>query len=363
MPALPTTRYASLTRSQALLVVVGIISSIALCELAVPRQTLVPKSYANKDGGDMAFYAQVVRRIHAGQGYYDALGSELRSSQRATGAVANWRTPLHLSTVAFFPSPMWAGVIVAAGAAVALALSFLLMVRQGAGLVSVLEPLLMLGPLLASFSTPGIYFAEIWAGILIVLSIAAFSFGWWRVGVGAGLLATFFRELALPYAIVSAWLAWRQKRRSETVAWIVGLCAYGVYLAIHASFVKGSLTAADQNPPSWIQFGGLDFILRTASVGWLMILPTWMTAIYLPVSILGLIGWTDAIAVRVLSTVAVYLAAFAMVGHSMNLYWGGIYAPLLTFGAAWSCYAFRDLCRVILTGTIRHSAESRVAGA
>jgi hypothetical protein len=77
-------------------------------------------------------------------------------------------------------------------------------------------------------------------------------------------------------------------------------------------------------------------------------LPPWVTALYLPAALLGLGGWTDPIARRVFVTVGGYLASLAVVGHSVNLYWGAIYAPLLTFGVAWSGPALRDLLRAAL---------------
>jgi len=96
-----------------------------------------------------------------------------------------------------------------------------------------------------------------------------------------------------------------------------------------------------------VQFGGIAFLLRASSVGWLMILPPWVTAIYLPVSVLGLAGWTQPIARRVALTVGAYLAAFSIVGHFVNLYWGALYTPLLSFGAVIGGVSLYELIRAI----------------
>ena len=40
--------------------------------------------------------------------------------------------------------------------------------------------------------------SEVWSGVFILISITAYVFGWWRLGVLIGILALFLRELALP---------------------------------------------------------------------------------------------------------------------------------------------------------------------
>ncbi len=356
------TRYASLTRLQALLVLACTALSMVWCLAVAPRNTLIPKSYNNKDQGDMAVYQAVVKRIQGGAGYYDALGTELRAANRPTASIFNWRTPLYLPAIAWLPSLAWGRAILAIAALAALGLAFIVMGRSEMPFSAVFEVLLMLGPLMVCFAPPGVFFAEVWAGVLIAVSATACGLGWRRVGVPVGLLALFVRELALPYVLVSAFLAWRAKRRSEVWAWTAGLGAYAIYFTVHALIVRSHITPADfANPAAqiqiggmsfhltgWIQFGGLDFLLRASSVGWLMLLPPWVTALYLPAALLGLGGWTHPTARYASLTVACYMVAFAVMGYTMNLYWGAVYAPLLTFGAACAAPAFRDLAQAVL---------------
>jgi hypothetical protein len=58
------TRYASLTRKQAALILLCLSASIACTLRIAPRQTLIPQSYDAKkpDAGDMALYQKTVRR-------------------------------------------------------------------------------------------------------------------------------------------------------------------------------------------------------------------------------------------------------------------------------------------------------------
>ncbi len=350
------TRYACLTRQQAALVLAALFLFIAYAVAVAPPQTLIPKSYDPKkaDQGDLALYRKIVARVHAGEGYYSALGGVLRAARRPTTSVANWRSPLHLTAVALLPDLVWAQVILGGLAVLALILAFNIMAEGELAALAILQTMLMFGPLLVCFTQVGVFFAENWAGTLIAVSVGAYatkSAKWRPVGIGAALLALFVRELALPYVLVCGLLAWREKRQREVLALGLGLVAYAAYFGAHALKVYSVILPTDvTNPAGWMQFGGVGFLLHATCVGWLMVLPPWMTAVYLPVSVLGLAGWTHAIARRVLLTVLAYLAAFSVVGHSVNLYWGALYAPVLSFGAALGIVALYDLIRTVLSG-------------
>lgn len=345
------TRYASLTRKQAALILLCLGASVTYTLSVAPTRTLIPQSYDAKktDTSDMALYEKTVQRIHRGENYYSALGAVLRSAERPTRSPLNWRTPLHLTLVGLLPDLIWSRAILAGVGLLALLLAFTTMsLAEFAGL-AVVQVLLMLGPLLVCFTPEGIFFAEVWAGALIAASVGAYAIESRPLGISLALLALFFRELALPYVLVCSLLAWKGKKRSEVLVFAAGILAYLAYYAAHVLKVNSLLTPADlPNPAGWVQFGGIAFLLRTSCVGWLMILPPWITAIYLPVSVLGLAGWTHTIARRVALTVGAYLAAFSVVGHFVNLYWGALYAPLLPFGAVFGGVSLYELIRAVL---------------
>jgi len=354
MPEHPRTgtdvsRYAFLTRSQARLILASTILFMALCLLAAPAGTLMVPVPADVNQSDVAIYRDVVRLVHSGQSYYDALGQALRIRRRATRSVFNWRTPLHLTLLALMPTPAWAQALLGIGGLAALLMGLAIMLGNAReiALPAVIQLVLMLGPFINCFTmTGGVFFAELWAGVLIAISIEAYAFRWWQVGVLAGILALFLRELALPYVMVSGLLAWRDRRREETIAWLAGSILYAVYFTLHALAVTSRLGPADiANSAGWVQIGGLSFILRTSSFGWFLNWPPWVAGLYLPIALLGLGGWPHPIARRVILTAAVYMGSFAMLGYSFNLYWGALYASLLTFGAGWSPAALRDLIR------------------
>jgi hypothetical protein len=277
------------------------------------------------------------------------MGAELQSRGYQTRSVLNWRTPLHLSLIARLPSSGWAWFLLLVPAGAAIVLAFAAMVRDGrtaAG--AALVPLMLAS--FPSFMPGGTMYAEVWAGVLIVFSAAAYCLGWWRVGATAALLALFFRELALPYVLISVWLAHRQKRKPELAFLLVGLAAYAAYFGWHASEVVPRMRATDLEAPwreAWIRFGGLRFILTATRQGLFLGGPLWVTALYLPIALFGLVGWTNPIALRLLLTVGVYLLAFSVLGRPVQFYWGAVYCTLLSFGAVLSIAAFRDLVRAL----------------
>jgi hypothetical protein len=187
--------------------------------------------------------------------------------------------------------------------------------------------------------------------VAISLSVGLYLLGWRKSGAGAGILALFFRELALPYVLIGLVLAWRQKKKSELWTLIAGLGGYALYFGLHAMAVTSRIPPSNGVPEvsHWIQFGGLRFILITGRVGLLMIYPFWWAAVYVPIALLGLAGWRHPVAGRVLATVAAYMLVFSVIGiPSANYYWGAVYAPLLAFGTPWSLSACKDLLWLVL---------------
>ena len=62
--------------------------------------------YIRRAAGTLNSSRTIVARLEAGTPYYAAMGSELRARGYPTASVANWRTPLHLSTVALLGIPL-----------------------------------------------------------------------------------------------------------------------------------------------------------------------------------------------------------------------------------------------------------------
>jgi hypothetical protein len=307
-----------------------------------------PTTPPARGGSDLRLYRRIVERVHAGDNYYDAAGQELREQGYPTGSLFNWRTPLYALLIGSLSSITWGQVFLGCAALITLLLTYAVVERDGGMQQAVATVLLLLGAFMWCVDGDAFLSQELWAGVLIALSVCAYAQGRWPLGFAVGLSALFLRELSLPYCLLALLPAWRQKRRAEAVLWLAGLALYSLYLFGHGLEVTRRLTPADRLPPSWIQFGGTAFLLSTCRMNaFLFALPAWVSAIYLPLAILGLAGWRGATGLRVGLTVAGYLAAFAVVGQPFNNYWGLLYAPLLPFGIVRAPAALRDLCMAI----------------
>jgi hypothetical protein len=186
---------------------------------------------------------------------------------------------------------------------------------------------------------------ELWAGVLIALSMLAYGMrrsGW---GVGLGFAALVVRELAAAYCVVCCLMAISERRWREVSAWGGAAFLYGLWYAAHAMQVLPRIGPhALAHSDGWIRFGGAAFVISVAQVNaYLLQLPQWITAIYLSLALLGFAGWTAPWGRRAGLTAAVYLGGFAIVGNPFNQYWGALIAPLLCLGVAQAPQALGDL--------------------
>jgi len=189
--------------------------------------------------------------------------------------------------------------------------------------------------------------SEVWAGIFIAVSLAAYGVKLRFLGATMGLAALFFRELALPYCVLGLVMALCERRPKETLLWIVGLAGWTMYYGLHWWKVSHLITAAAEgHRQGWFRFGGLTFIIANAQMNsCLVLLPVWVTVVYFVLAIIGFAGWNTAWGRRITLATCTYIAAFSIVGQEFNRYWGLMIAPLFCFGAVHAPRALADLWR------------------
>jgi hypothetical protein len=302
---------------------------------------------------DFDTYQRVVEALKAGQGYYPALHDALLAGGYGTLSPLNWRTPFWLSFLSWFPSLEMARAALAVLAAGAWGLGVALAYRRlgtggaiWAGVVLALS-LVTIGAPRAELSF------EVCAGTLILISVSAYGLGWRWLAVIAGVAALFVRELAIVYVVVCLVDAMRRRDRLEVLGWLVALAAYGVFYQWHMQQVAALLGPEDHAAAAgWLQFGGIVFVLRTASYnGIMLVLPYWAAGVLLPVGLLGL-----ARLPRAAITVVGYLLLFFAYGRPENEYWGGIYAPLIALGVVFAPAA------IMMLGTRAFALNRRASG-
>jgi hypothetical protein len=297
--------------------------------------------------GDIALYHAIVDRIHQGQSYYDAAAAELPARGYPTRSVFNWRTPLPAWFLGSLPTPMIGRALLAILALAMLFGSCHLVAREGQLGRGILCGLLMVGAVLPCV-LDGLYVMhELWAGVLIALSLVAYGLRRWGWGVGFGFAALLVRELVAPYCVICFILAIVERRWREVGVWLVAALAYGAWYAEHVVQVLPRIGPhALAHTDGWVRFGGAAFVVSVAQVNaYLLQLPQWVTGIYLSLAFLGFTGCTAPWARRAGLTAALYLGGFAIIGNPFNQYWGSLIAPLLCLGVAQAPAALAELCK------------------
>ena len=100
------------------------------------------------------------------------------------------------------------------------------------------------------------YFHEVWAALLIALSLASYRLSHWSISVLLGLAACLFRELALPFLGAMAVFAVYERKYRELAGWVAGIAVFcglfGWHLSVAATLhqpgdlvSRGWLGAAD----------------------------------------------------------------------------------------------------------------------
>lgn len=297
---------------------------------------------------DVELYQAEVDRIHAGESYYSAAGTELRARGYPTRSVFNWRTPLPMWLVGVIPDPVLAKGLLCGMCLITLCLGFAICSDEGSLSAGIAFAIAFSGTALPCLLGNSFLLPELWSGMLIALSVGCYGRGHRAAGLLAGISALFVRELAAPYCLLAAALAVRHRRWREVVLWMAGFAAYAIFYVAHWHTVQGFIGADDvAHDRGWVRFGGAAFVISTAQMNaYLLLLPQWVSALFLVLSLLGLSRWSSAAGERIGLTVAGYVLAFGIVGQDFNQYWGSMFAPLLCFGIARALPALADLWKL-----------------
>lgn len=293
---------------------------------------------------DLQLYRDVAAAVRRGENYYVAAKPQLLKHGFPIRSTFNWRLPTYAWLFALLPEQWAIQTLLVLLAAFGLALHFHAEQTAQGFAAAVISSFLLIGVVKWSVDGLAFYTQEIWAGVLILISIGASprkETAWRIVFVTAGLAALFFRELALPYCGWAALFALYHRRWLEAAAWSVGIVAFFGFLYWHSQQVAAQLTPADLAATTpggirqWLKFGGLDFALLTARLNSFFIrAPGPLLFLYLSLAHFGLASIKHERFVFQLLTAASFLAAFCIVGMEVNFYWGLMYAPLLPAGLA-----------------------------
>jgi hypothetical protein len=296
-------------------------------------QSRGPKAELPPPGrGDTLLFEKTIERLRAGEGYYDAIGDEMRHRNYPTASVFNWRTPAHLTFVSSV-STRTARTILQLLAIGILAVLPIALQRQSK-LVIIVGLLTLAGALATAVKPHAIVAGEVWAGVAIAASLCAYYAGTPVIAALLGVSTVFLRELAAPYALMCGIAALLSRRRAELAVWVGGGILYCFYFSIHVSQVWAHQQPGDlAHLDSWVRWNGLAFTTTTVKVsGWLGEAPHALSVIYVMLGLTGLAS--PSILRQVAWPLSTYVVLFSVTGQPFNFYWGWITAPIWAFSVA-----------------------------
>ena len=295
----------------------------------------LPGDVANApNAGDIALYKRIIAHVQGGESYYTAAIRELRENNYPLRPFVVVRPPvLAIALAAISEETVQRALLCALAGITFLAWAWRLRAVVSSPFLYAFS-LMVLATGIAPAIVPQAWpLHEVWAGLLIALSLAVRRPNAWIVAVLLGVAAAIIRELAAAYLLAMMVMAFKDGCRKEAAAWAIGLAIFAATLALHAHDVNALVTPADPASPSWLRIGGWSFVLQTTQ--WNLLLeaaPRWLGVIVVPLALAGLTGRRDDLGQRVMLVVFGYVAAFIFVGRDNNSYWGLMIAPLWPLG-------------------------------
>ncbi|WP_242182892.1 hypothetical protein [Sphingomonas sp. CARO-RG-8B-R24-01] len=341
-------RFAALTRLQARwgLGLVALLLAATLLALASP-----PPPAGNPDDParmeaqtDLLLYDSIVSGVRGGGDYYSVAANALRRGDYPLRPFVTFRLPALTMIQAHVPPTGMLGILylLAAGVAAAWFVRLRPAFRRTPPLVFAM--LLLAGGMVAFVQRGLIGFHEIWAGLLIALSLALRRDDRWLTAVAIGLVAMLLRETAALYVGIMAVLAFAEGNRREALGWGITLVIFAVVVAFHAHAVAAVVRPTDPASPGWAGLLGFGYFVRTMTLSTaLAIAPLLLAAPLVGLALFGWASWPEPLALRALTIFCGYAALLGLFGRSDTFYWGLMIAPALLVGLAFAPDGIRDL--------------------
>ncbi|MDP9057637.1 MAG: hypothetical protein M3N34_10020 [Pseudomonadota bacterium] len=189
-----------------------------------------------------------------------------------------------------------------------------------------------------------IYVHEVWAALLMALSLLLYRSDRWAPSIALAFAACVLRELAAPFILAMGAAALIERRWAQALAWTLALVAFAAFYAVHLHLAAQQFRAGDLRSQGWVYFGGPGFVISTLRFNLLLhFLPRPAAVAGALLALLGLIGVRDPRTIRAALIAAGYMAAFFVVGRPDNYLWGFLYTPFLGIGLAFAPAAIADL--------------------
>lgn len=298
---------------------------------------------------DLGLYESVIGGLRGGENYYETAAR----NQRAGGYPLKPFVTFRLPTLAVLEAAVPDGVAAVAMMLIALVtgLAWMRRLRQALARPLPLFVALMLlaGGMMVFFNSSLMGFHEIWAGLLIALSLALRREDRWIEAVAVATMAMLIRETAALYPMLMAGLALVEGRRKEAFGWGAGLGVFASAVVCHAYAVSQVVGPLDPTSPGWKGLHGFGlFVQSVASVTVVDLFPLWLGAPLVALALVGWAMWDDPAGLRVAATTAAYAALIGVFARIDTFYWVLLVCPLLLVGLVFLPDGLRDLGRALL---------------
>ncbi|WP_448663734.1 hypothetical protein ACG3SL_03390 [Sphingomonas sp. CJ20] len=346
-------RFAGLSRRRAriamvLLALVLLASLTALVAVVQPPASGDPARHGGEQS-DLILYETIVSGVQHGGDYYTVASQALRAGDYPLRPFFTMRMPALAMVQARLPH-----------AVVLLTLYLLAFCVMAAWSIRLREALrrwqpvaiglvLLAGGMLAFIQADLWAFHEIWAGLLIALSLAVRRPGRWLEAVALGLAATLIRETAALYVVLMGVMAWREGERREARGWAAALLLFALAVGAHAYAVSAVTTVTDPASPGWAGLHGAGFFVKAVVLSTaLQLFPLWIAAPLFGLSLFGWASWRDPLAARLVAMLLGYGVLMAVFARADTFYWALLVAPLSLVGLVFAPDGLHDLARQAL---------------
>ncbi|WP_322964007.1 hypothetical protein [Sphingomonas fuzhouensis] len=286
--------------------------------------------------------AAILDHVRHGQGFYPAAIDALRENARPLRPVL-LAVPLPALpvTLALLPPIVGHALLLLIGLAVVIGWArrcWPLFERNGPRALAVV--LLVAGLYLAIDPTM-VAVPEVWAALLIALSLVQRRPDAMPTAVALGLVAMILSPVALLHALLMGFLAWRAGAHREATGWIIATAIAMIVYAAHTHALNAMVGPIDPviAAPITLQAPG-EWLAATASASGVGVLPA---IIALPLALFAALGWAhwrQPVARRTAITLAAYALMALLTGA---LAFTLMVAPLLFLGVVFAPDAVRAL--------------------
>ena len=349
------TRFAALrqARAQIALGLLALLLLACLSALVTAGPPPVSKDPAKRadDKADILLYESIIAGLRNNGDYYTVTATALRRGDYPLRPFVTFRLPTLAVIQAAIP-PIGSVILLytlAAGVLLAWTIRLRLAFARAPPLAIAL--VLLIGGMAAFVQVELVNFHEVWAGLLIALSLALRRDDRWAHAVAFGLMAMLIRETAALYLLTMAGLAVIEGRRREAISWGAALGVMVPVIAAHAWAVSRVVDSADPASPGWAGLLGFGFFVKTMSISTaLAIAPAWLSALLVGLALFGWSAWPGSLARRALATFAAYGVLLSLFGRVDTFYWGLMIAPTFLVGLAFVPDGLKDLIGQALDG-------------